>query len=268
MCNNMKKNRILFTLIAGLTISCSPVKDIAYFPQFDKEVNTVSEVKYDARIKPKDLLSISVVSSEPEASRRYNLFAPQILELVNSLYSQPALQSYLVDNEGEIDFPILGSLQVKGLSTNELELLIGEKLAPFFTQEMPVITIRILNYSVNVLGEVLRPGKFETTNERITIFEGLAMAGDMTIYGRRDNVKVLREDVNGERKIYKLNLNDKNVFNSPAYFLEQNDVVYVEPNQSRANSSKFGAAETYRISTLSVLISLATMAATIYSITR
>ena len=90
----------------------------------------------------------------------------------------------------------------------------------------------------------------------------------MTIYGKRDNVKVLREGMNGERKIYTVNLNDKNVFDSPAYFLEQNDVVYVEPNQSRANSSQFGAAETYRISTLSVLISLATMAATIYSITR
>lgn len=90
----------------------------------------------------------------------------------------------------------------------------------------------------------------------------------MTIYGRRDNVKVLREDVNGERIIYTLNLNDRSIFNSPAYFLEQNDVLYVEPNQSRANSSKYGAAETYRISTLSVLISLATMAATIYSITR
>ena len=102
----------------------------------------------------------------------------------------------------------------------------------------------------------------------MTIFEGLALAGDMTIYGRRDNVKVLRENADGERIIYTLNLNDRSVFNSPAYFLEQNDVVYVEPNQSRANSSKYGAAETYRISTLSVLISLATMAVSIYSITR
>lgn len=268
MCNNMKKNSFLFILLAGLIVSCSPAKNIAYFPQFDKEVNRVSEITYDARIKPKDVLSISVVSSEPEASRRYNLFTPQTLELINSLYSQPSLQSYLVDNEGSISFPVLGALEVKGLSTKELELLIEEKLKPYFTQEMPIITIRILNYTVNVLGEVFRPGKFETTNERMTIFEGLALAGDMTIYGRRDNVKVLREDVNGERIIYTLNLNDRSIFNSPAYFLEQNDVLYVEPNQSRANSSKYGAAETYRISTLSVLISLATMAVSIYSITR
>ena len=102
----------------------------------------------------------------------------------------------------------------------------------------------------------------------MTILEGLAMAGDMTIYGRRDNVKVIREDENGERIVYTLNFNDEKVFNSPAFFLEQNDVVYVEPNQTRANASKFGAAETYRISTLSVLISLATMAVTIIGITR
>lgn len=264
----MKKNIFLFVLLAGLIVSCSPVQNIAYFPHFDKEINRINETTYDARIKPKDILSISVVSSEPEASRRYNLFTPQTLELINSLYSQPSLQSYLVDKEGSISFPILGTLQVKGLSTKELELFIEEKLKPHFTQKMPIITIRILNYSINVLGEVFRPGKFETTNERMTIFEGLALAGDMTIYGRRDNVKVLREDVNGERIIYTLNLNDRSIFNSPAYFLEQNDVLYVEPNQSRANSSKYGAAETYRISTLSVLISLATMAATIYSITR
>ncbi|MDD4846399.1 MAG: polysaccharide biosynthesis/export family protein [Petrimonas sp.] len=264
----MKKNSILLILLTGFTISCSPVKDIAYFTQFQREINSVNESLYDARIKPKDLLSITVVSSEPEASRRYNLFTPQTQDLTNSLNSQPTIQSYLVDNNGNVELPILGILNAKGLNTKELESLIEERLTPFFTGEMPIITIRILNYSVNVLGEVLRPGKFVTTNERMTIFEGLALAGDMTIYGRRDNVKVLREGINGERNIYTVNLNDKNVFDSPAYFLEQNDVVYVEPNQSRANSSRFGAAETYRISTLSVLISLATMAATIYSITR
>lgn len=265
--NKMKKNSFLFILVL-LTISCSQVKDIAYFQQFDKQLTTVNKGMYDARIKPKDILSITVVSSEPEASRRYNLISPQTEGITTSIYSQPTLQSYLVNNDGNINFPTLGVLQVKGLTKKELELLLKEKLSPYFTKEMPVITIRMMNYSVNVLGEVLRPGKFETTNERMTIFEGLALAGDMTIYGRRDNVKVLREDVDGERKIYTLNLNDKSIFNSPAYFLEQNDVVYVEPNQSRANSSKYGAAENYRISTLSVLISLATMAVTIFGLTR
>lgn len=263
----MKK--IIYLLVSAcITVSCVQVKDISYFQQTSQSQTVLNSVKYDARIKPKDILSITVVSSEPVASRRYNLITPQIEETFNAIQSQPTLQNYLVDSEGNINFPSLGTLKVKGLSTKELEIGIEKQLKPFFTEEMPVITVRIMNYSVNVLGEVLRPGKFETTNGRMTIFEGLAMAGDMTIYGRRDNVKVLRENESGERVIYTLNLNDKKLFDSPAFFLEQNDVVYVEPNQTRANSSRFGAAENYRISTISVLISLATLGVTIFALSK
>lgn len=270
----MKKNNLLFFIITTLVIiitSCSPVKDIAYLQQvgITASESDFNKRHFDARIKPKDILAITVVSSEPEASRRFNLVAPQVAESsVVAPYSQPIIQNYLVDNEGNINFPVLGILQVKGLNMDELEMLLKNKLTPYFINEMPIITIRMINYSVNVLGEVNRPGRFVTSNGQITIFEGLAMASDMTIYGRRDNVKVLREEIDGTRKIYTLNLNDKNIINSPAFFLEQNDVVYVEPNKSRTNASKFGAAESYRISTLSVLISLASLAATIYSITK
>lgn len=267
----MKKNSILFLAII-LLVSCSQVKDIAYFPQVDRaQMNVEQSIELnDPYLKPKDLLSITVISSEPEASLRFNLISPRIegAETDSPQYSSTILQNYLVDSEGFIDFPVIGKLKVSGLRKGEMETLISQKLAPFFSQEMPIITIRILNYSINVLGEVLRPGNFEITNEKLTIFEALALAGDMTIYGRRDNVKVLREQSDGTKTFYTLNINDKSIFNSPAFYLEQNDVVYVEPNQSRANSSKYGAAETYRISTLSVLISLATMAATIFGLTR
>lgn len=261
--------KIIYLLVLTcIAVSCVQVKDLAYFQQTGQGQAALNSATHDAQIKPKDLLSITVVSSEPAASRRYNLIMPQVDGTLSHIQSQPTLQNYLVDNNGDINFPSLGTLKVKGLSTKELEGLIGEQLKPFFAEEMPVITVRIMNYSVNVLGEVLRPGKFETTNGRITIFEGLAMAGDMTIYGRRDNVKVLRENENGEKIVYTLNLNDKKLFDSPVFFLEQNDVVYVEPNQSRANSSKYGAAENFRISTLSILISLATLGATIFGLTR
>lgn len=263
----MKK--IIYLLVfTCVTVSCVQVKDIAYFQQAVQGQTVLNSATYDARIKPKDFLSITVVSSEPAASRRYNLIMPQLDGTMSSIQSQPALQNYLVDNDGNIDFPSLGTLKVKGLSAKELEEFIGKQLKPFFSEEMPVITVRIMNYSVNVLGEVLRPGTFVTTNGRMTLFEGLAMAGDLTIYGRRDNVKVLRENENGEKVIYTLNLNDKKLFDSPAFFLEQNDVVYVEPNQARANSSRYGAAENYRISTISVLISLATLGVTIFSLSR
>lgn len=262
------KRIIYFSCLTFIIISCTPVRDVSYFQQLEQRSAELERAEYNARIKPKDILSITVVSSEPAASRRYNLITPQLEGNTGFLNSQPMLQNYLVDDDGNINFPSLGTLHVKGLSTKELERAIEKHLAPFFTEEMPVITARIMNYSVNVLGEVQNPGQFQTNNGRMTILEGLAMAGDMTIYGRRDNVKVIREDENGERIVYTLNFNDEKVFNSPAFFLEQNDVVYVEPNQTRANASKFGAAETYRISTLSVLISLATMAVTIIGITR
>lgn len=264
------KMKTIFSLwfITLIFFSCSPVKDISYFQQLGQSANGEIHAEYSARIKPKDILSITVVSSEPDASRRYNLIAPQLEANIGYLQGQPMLQNYLVDEDGNINFPSLGALQVKGLSTKEVELLIEDQLKNYFTEEMPIITARIMNYSVNVLGEVQRPGQFETENGRMTILEGLSLAGDMTIYGRRDNVKVIRQDANGKILVYTLNFNDKNVFNSPGFFLEQNDVVYVEPNQSKANSSKYGAAETFRISTLSVLISLATMATTIFSLTR
>lgn len=261
--------KIIYLLVfACITVSCVQVKDISYFQQTDQGQTTLNSTTYDARIKPKDLLSITVVSSEPAASRRYNLITPQVDATMSYIQSQPTLQNYLVDNDGNINFPSLGTLKVKGLSTRELEEHIGTQLKPYFTEELPIITVRIMNYSVNVLGEVLRPGTFVTTNGRMTIFEGLAMAGDLTIYARRDNVKVLRESENGEKVIYTLNLNDKKLFDSPAFFLEQNDVVYVEPNQAKANSSRYGAAENYRISTISVLISLATLGVTIFALKR
>lgn len=266
--NRMKKC-ILFIAIVVLMASCNQAKQIAYFKEPDTKGTTLGKASFDARIKPKDMLSISVVSSEPEASRRYNLFAPQQAgETVTSLYSQPTLQNYLVGNDGVINFPSLGIISVKGISTKELEELLSKKLKPYFSQEMPVITIRIVNFSINVLGEVNRPGKYETTNEQITLLQALALASDMTIYGRRDNVKVIRVDSEGVRRVFKVNLNDNSLFNSPAYFLEQNDVIYVEPNKSKSKSSKYGTAESYLISTVSVGISLVTMLATIISITR
>jgi len=231
---------------------------------YKMEMNSVG--LFDARIKPKDLLSITIVSSEPEASKMYNLVVPQIADPANqnSLFSQPTLQTYLVDNDGNINFPVFGKIKVANLTRKELESMLLEKLAPAFSKEKPIITIRFANYSVNILGEVLKPGKYETSNDRLTIFEGLALAGDLTIYGRRDNVKVLREKVDGSKEYITMNLNDKNIIYSPAYYLEQNDVVYIEPNKSRSKSSNYGAAESFGITSLSVLLTLTSLVFTVF----
>jgi polysaccharide export outer membrane protein len=252
-----------------LTItSCSSIKDIGYFQNNESDSTKQSHTNYElyeARIKPKDMLSITIVSSEPEASRQYNLTVPQISEPNNSnaLFAQPILQTYLVDNNGTINFPVFGKLMVAGLNTKELEAIIQQKLQSAFAKEHPIVTIRFTNYSVSILGEVERPGKYNTSNERLTLFEGLALAGDMTIYGKRENVKVLRERTDGSKVFITVNLNDKHILNSPAYYLEQNDVVYVEPNSAKTRTSRVGSAESLGVSAFSILISMASLVVTI-----
>jgi len=270
-----KKSNLSILLLLSVLIlsSCAGSKKVAYFQKYSSTADSLKEQNpssglYDARIKPKDMLSITVVTSEPQASGTYNLIVPQLYDPSNvsgtsMLNSVPTLQSYMVDNEGTINFPVVGSLKVSGLTRKELEQMLQEKLNSSFNKEVPIITIRIVNYSVNILGEVMKPGKFITSNDRITIFEGLAMAGDMTIYGRRENVKVLRENADGTKNYISVNLNDKNIIHSPAYYLEQNDVVYVEPNKAKSRSSNIGSAETLSVSALSIIISIASIVVTV-----
>jgi len=260
-----KTNLSLFFLLFLLLLSsCSGVKQISYFQKLetaDTKLQKQRSELYEARIKTKDLLSITVVTSEPNASRMFNLITPQLAELTSQNYitTQPTLQNYLVNIDGYIDFPVFGKIKVKGLTLKELESLLQTKLESAFSKERPIVTIRFTNYAINVLGEVNRPGKYNTTNERMTIIEAIAVAGDLTIFGRRDNVKVLRENADGTKSFINVNLTDENIINSPAYYLEQNDVVYVEPNKTKARATNFGAAESFGISALSIVISMTSL---------
>jgi polysaccharide biosynthesis/export protein len=252
-----------------LLISCAGSKKVAYMQSLPVSGDTMAIesrtlIPYEAHIKSQDILSITVVSSRPDASKIYNLLVPQLSETTNMITSTPTMQTYLVDMDGNIDFPILGKINVRGLTRKELEAQLQKRLEPEFSKERPVITIRITNYSVNVLGEVSRPGKYATTNDHLTIFESLALAGDMTIYGKRDNVKVLRERTDGTKSFIYVNLNNKNIIHSPAYYLEQNDVVYVEPNKAKSRSANIGSAETLGVSVTSILISLTSLLVTIF----
>lgn len=269
MKHNLSNSKLFFFICTVLFCSCASVKDIAYLQKtnistFIKSENTNS-VLYEVRIKPKDILSISIVSSEPEASKHYNLTVPQIAEanLATNLFSQPLLQSYLVDNDGNINFPVFGRLKISGLTSKELEALLQNKLESAFSKEPPIITIRFINFSISILGEVLKPGKYEAANERLTVLEALALAGDLTIYGNRKSVKILREMADGTKVFIPINLNDENIINSAGYYLEQNDVVYVSPNNAKSRTSSIGAAENLGISALSILISMASLVVTI-----
>lgn len=239
--------------------SCAGVKEIVYFQKLSAKTDSLKQNTglFDARIKPKDMLSITVAASEPMTTRMFNLLVPIVTEnSEKNILSQPGLQSYIVDIDGNIDFPVFGKIKVSGLSLKELENQLQKKMESSFSKERPIITIRFINYTVNVLGEVNRPGKYNTTNERMTLFDAISIAGDLTIYGRRDNIKILREDANGIKRVITVNLNDENIIHSAFYYLEQNDVVYVEPNTVKSRSASFGAAESFGISALSIGISL------------
>lgn len=260
----MKKLNILFGiffLVSVFLSSCGSTKKIAYLQNSDSVNFDHSRFLYDARIMPKDQITISVNTTTPEVSIPFNLLLQNTYTQGRSLNSAVGtLMPYLVDNEGYIKFPIVGRLKVGGLTKSEAEQLVTDKIRPYMSEaENPVVTVTMASYSVSVLGEVNRPGTFQVSREKITILEALAQAGDLTIYGVRDRVKLIREDATGKKSVATLNLNDANIINSPYYYLQQNDVVYVEPNKIKAQNSKVGQTTTLWFSATGILISLTTL---------
>ena len=262
----MKAIKYLFLFICVLLLaSCASTKNVAYFKNADEVDLSQSRYLYDAKIMPKDILSITVSTVNPEAAKPFNLSVPTTFTSTNrNLNTNGNLQSYLVDNNGCIDFPIVGILQVGGLTKPECEQLIRAKIVPYLNKnENPIVTVRMTNYKISVLGEVNRPGMFTVSNEKINILEALAQAGDLTIHGVRTNVKLIREDATGKKAIVTLNLNDANIINSPYYYLQQNDIVYVEPNKVKARNSGVGSTTGLWFTATSILVSLASLLYTI-----
>ena len=259
----MKIRKFLLALAIPLALAgCTSYKSVPYM-QNPEVVNSGSNSLplYDAEIMPKDLLSITVNTTDPQAAAPFNLTVqtPLNAALTNiNTTTQPTLQQYLVNNKGEIDFPVIGRLQVGGLTKNQAEDLIREKLQPYL-KESPIVTVRMANYKISVLGEVARPGTFTVGNEKVNILEALAMAGDMTVYGIRDNVKLIREDATGKREIITLNLNNADLVLSPYYYLRQNDILYVTPNKTKAKNSDIGSSTTLWFSATSILVSIASL---------
>ena len=249
---------IMAGVLVGILSSCSSTKNVAYLQNSDVVSYEDSRFLYDARIMPKDQLTITVSTTNDEAAVPFNMTVPTPYTTNNrSSYSQAMLQLYLVDNEGYIAFPILGKIKVGGLTKAEAEELIEEGIRPYMSEaENPIVTVRMSSYSISVLGEVTRPGSYQVSREKINILEALAQAGDLTIYGVRDKVKLIREDSTGKKEIHTLNLNDANLINSPYYYLQQNDIVYVEPNKVKAQNSSVGSMTTLWFSATSILISL------------
>lgn len=259
----MKKSVVIGALavIAVLLLgACTSSKNVAYIQNSETFDPEQSVFLYDAHIMPKDVLTITVNTVNPDASAPFNLVISPSLGTTSTFSSNRALQTYLVGNDGTISFPVLGTLNVGGLTKVECEKLIHDAILPYMNaNENPIVTVRMSNYKISVLGEVARPGMFTVSNEKINIFEALAQAGDLTIYGVRDNVKLIRENAAGKKEIHTLNLNDANIICSPCYYLQQNDIVYVEPNKVKARNSNVGQSTSLALTATSILISITSL---------
>jgi polysaccharide export outer membrane protein len=248
---------ISLVIFAGICLnSCKSAKDISYFQNIPAGIDKVTTTqKFETLIKKGDLLSIVVSTIDPVSAAPFNLpIVSYSSPSSDQLYSQAVLQTYLVDNEGNIDFPVIGKIKLDELKKFEAIKLIQKELEPYLKN--PIVNIKITNYKISVLGEVNNPGTFVIDNEKATFLEALALAGDLTIYGERTNVTIFRENNNGEKVIAKINLTTDDLFTSPFYYLQQNDIIYIEPNKTRAKLASYNPNVPIIISGISTFASV------------
>lgn len=256
----MKK--YLFLSLAMFAIlwltGCTSMKKVTYFQNIDEIDLSAANGLYDARIMPKDMLHIMVTTTNREASEPFNLLPST--GGTNISTDNGSLYGYLVDNNGNIDFPIVGKVHVVGLTKNECQDLIRSKIAPYMAKsENPIVTVRMASFRVVVIGEVGGARVIPVTTERMSVVEALAQAGDLTIFGKRDNILLIREDAKGNKEAHRLNLNDASLLTSPYYYLQQNDIIYVQPNKVKAFNSSIGPSVTLWMSALGWVTSIATL---------
>jgi polysaccharide export outer membrane protein len=231
--------------------SCASRKTIAYLQDIDGNTNSAKALSYEPVLKNDDLLSIIVSAEDPEITYMFNI--PQIQGNYKVSENQDGIKTYLINNKGEIEFPVLGKIKLAGLTRDQAVEKLSEKIKPYITN--PTINLRILNYKISVLGEVNKPGSYTINSERITLLEAIANAGDLTIYGKRNNILIIREK-DGNKTYNRIDITKSDFINSDFYYLTQNDVIVVEPNKTRVNASVFGPNVTAIISATSVVLSL------------
>ena len=264
----MKKVLSVMTLAAALMLTgCMSYKNVPYIQNSAEVDLSPAKGLYDAKIMPKDQFTITVNDPlDADAVRMFNLVVQSSRESATStspnasyLTTQSSLIVYTVDNNGYINFPILGRIKAAGMTKFQLEDFIADQIYPKYVKERPLVVVNYTNFKISVVGEVNASGQYTISNGKVNIFEALAMARDMTIWGRRDNVKIIRESALGEKAIAELNLNDAEIINSPYYQLQQNDIVYVTPNKTKAKNSGVGAETSLWFTSTSILVSLASL---------
>lgn len=236
----MKHHLFLLSLFLLLLLlsSCNTSKKILYFQDVVVNHPEVIEATKDITVQPMDQISIMVSSKDPQLAALFNLTRIQVRagsDLQGS-NNNGEVSGYTLDDSGNIDFPVLGTLHIAGMTKNEIAALVKKRLIEENLVKDPVVTVEFMNLNFSVLGEVTNPGKYSISKDQITLLEALSMAGDLTIYGQRDGIYVIREE-NGQRTTYLTDIRSKDFFRSPVYYLKQNDVVYVQPNKVRAGQS-------------------------------
>lgn len=251
----MKIKTLIFAFTIILLTSCkTTTNNITYFQDLDNQsAVTGKAVNYTPRIAPDDQLSITVSGMDPNAVATFNIpFASYLAPGETNVTSTPVLHTYLVNSHGEIDFPVLGKLQVGGMTRSELTDMMTKRISAYV--KSPIVTIQIRNFKVSVLGEVNKPGTVNVPNERLSVLDALGMAGDLTIYGNRTNVLLIRDN-NGLKEYHRFDLTSAEMLTSPYYYLQQNDVLYVEPNKARKGNAKYSQNGQFNVSLASTIIS-------------
>jgi len=259
------KYKLLFVLcVSMLFVSCKTPKDVTYLQGIDllakEQLAAMSQI-YSATICEDDLLTITVTAQDPSVVVPFNpptyAYATQG---ETGVYTAQQLQTYLVDKEGKINFPVLGRVQAAGLSKHELSMYLQDKIGKYAKDAM--VNIQIVNYKISVIGEVARPGSISVRNDRISILDAIAQSGDLTINGNRTNILITRNQ-NGTPEIGRIDLTDPAVFASPYYYLQQNDVIYVEPNDAKKRNANYSSAQQYTLTIVSTIMTGVSIVATI-----
>lgn len=244
----MKRNIIYYGFLLVLMVSCYAPKDIAYFQDFKEVRGMAVQAENQVRLRPEDKINIVVNSADPMLEKQFTLTTSNQRSILGAEYSPATLSgntvngnttviAYTVDEQGDIRFPVLGKVSVIGKTRMEVADFISKRLIERDLVKDPIVTVEYVNLSVNILGEVNKPGRINITKDHLTILDAISIAGDLTINGKRDNVIVSRQ-VDGEDQSYQLDLTNRQaLLLSPAYYLQQNDVVYVTPNNKRKRES-------------------------------
>ena len=261
----MSLKHYLFIALCGIVCSCSAPKDVAYFQGADKltpeQLSKMGDQTYSNRITNDDLLSITVTAWDPAAVTPFN---PPVYAYSQpgdqAVYASPSMYTYLVDKNGNIKFPVLGEIHVAGLTKSELSAKLEKMISQYV--ENPLVNVQLLNFKVTLMGDFTRPGTYTVKNDRVSILDAIGLAGDLMISANRKNIMVIREN-EGKKEVHRLDITQPDIFASPCYYLRQNDIIYVTPNKTKAKNSDIGSSTSIWISATSILVSLASLLATI-----